>query len=225
MIRLHFIVEGQTEKAFVKDVAIPHLNRFDIFADVRCVETSQTPYRRYKGGMRNYLKAKIDIQQWMKSDQRKESYFTTMFDLFRLPGNFPNYEMSKEVKDIYQKVTLIEKGLTEDIRHPEDRFIPYIQVYEFETILFSEPERFEYLFPNRKKSIEKLVDIRRRFKNPELIDDDNPPSKRILSLCRDYAKVDDGPVLAEEIGMETIRKNCKHFSEWITKLENLSKKI
>ncbi len=51
MIRLHIIVEGQTEEAFVKRVLRDHLGMFNIVTDVRCVETSRNSRRIYRGGV------------------------------------------------------------------------------------------------------------------------------------------------------------------------------
>ena len=40
-IRLHFIVEGQTEETFVNQVLKPHLGNRYVWADARCVQTSR----------------------------------------------------------------------------------------------------------------------------------------------------------------------------------------
>jgi hypothetical protein len=50
MIRLHFVVEGQTEEAFVNSVLADHLGCANVFADVRCVETSRQGARIFRGG-------------------------------------------------------------------------------------------------------------------------------------------------------------------------------
>jgi hypothetical protein len=41
MIRLHMIVEGQTEEGFVRSVLINHLGNFDVSTDVRRAETGR----------------------------------------------------------------------------------------------------------------------------------------------------------------------------------------
>ncbi|VAX40738.1 hypothetical protein MNBD_PLANCTO02-1158 [hydrothermal vent metagenome] len=37
-----------------------------------------------------------------------------------------------------------------------------------------------------------------------------------------YRKIAMGKVIAESIGIQTIRKQCPHFNDWLTTLENLS---
>ena len=40
-IRLNFIVEGQTEEAFVKQILSPYLAGFEVWVQARCVLTSR----------------------------------------------------------------------------------------------------------------------------------------------------------------------------------------
>ena len=56
--------------------------------------------------------------------------------------------------------------------------------------------------------------------NPEELNDGQAtaPSKRILKQYTGYEKVDDGFLLAQEIGIEQMRKSCPHFNDWVTKL-------
>ncbi|MEX8547306.1 MAG: DUF4276 family protein, partial [Mucilaginibacter sp.] len=60
-------------------------------------------------------------------------------------------------------------------------------------------------------------------KNPELINEspETAPSKRIISLCNSYDKIDDGILILKEIGLETMRKECRHFNDWVSQLEKL----
>ena len=91
MIRLHVTAEGQTEQAFVKTVLAPHLTNYGVYADARCVLTSKDNRagKEFRGGLISYQKAKNDIQTWLKEDKSPECRFTTMFDLYALPDDFP----------------------------------------------------------------------------------------------------------------------------------------
>ena len=97
MIRLHVIAEGQTEQAFTNRVLIPHLANYRIFADARCVLTSKDKRaaKEYRGGLLSYQKAKQDIITWLKQDKHTECRFTTMFDLYALPEDFPGFPESR----------------------------------------------------------------------------------------------------------------------------------
>ena len=72
--------------------------------------------------------------------------------------------------------------------------------------------------------VEQLRIIRENFSTPEDINDssDTAPSKRISNLIPDYNKRIDGPLLAEEIGLSTIRAECPRFNSWIMRMESLS---
>jgi len=54
-----------------------------------------------------------------------------------------------------------------------------------------------------------------------MIDDDDPPSKRILHAVQGYQKAEDGPFIAERIGLNVMRSKCPHFDEWLKRLEAL----
>jgi len=45
------------------------------------------------------------------------------------------------------------------------------------------------------------------------------PSKRILRIFPGYRKLLHGPTIAERIGLKTIREQCPHFDDWLTRLE------
>ena len=68
MIRLHVTVEGKTEQEFVKTILAPHLASFKVITDARCVLTSSSARRTYRGGLVRYGVAKQDIGWWMARD-------------------------------------------------------------------------------------------------------------------------------------------------------------
>ena len=222
-IRLNFIVEGQTEEAFVNRVLNLHLANSAIWASARCVMTGHKGGIKYRGGITSYERAKRDITQWIKEDRNKDARFTTMFDLYGLPDDFPGYEDSAKASDPYERVGTLERALEEDIGDP--RFIAYIQLHEFEALLLSDPQKLDLQFYDRTGEIERLVIMVNRFNSPELIDDgiDTSPSKRIIAEIPEYAgmKVSASPIIAERIGLQTLRTKCEHFDKWLDKLESL----
>ena len=137
MIRLHIIAEGQTEKKFVDTVLTDYLSGFDVFCDTRCVLTSKDKRtgKKYSGGLSSYKKAKNDILLWIKQDKKTDCRFSTMFDFYALPGDFPGMDEIESITDPYEKVALLENALVRDIG--DDRFIPYIQLHEFEALILS----------------------------------------------------------------------------------------
>jgi len=224
MSRLHFIVEGQTEETFVRNVLAPHLGQFHVFADARSVETSRRMTRIYRGGLFNYIKAKNDLQCWMRQEHRDDVYFTTMFDLYRLPNTFPDYAIAQQQSNPYQRVNLLERALAADLNY--SNFIPYIQLYEFETLLFADVRQFDWEFLESEAEIDLLCRLAEEVGNPELINDGpaTAPSKRIIQLIPDYEgrKASAGPLIAQKIGIDTLRKRCAHFGQWLQQLEMLA---
>lgn len=224
-VRLHIIAEGQTEEKFVRQILQPHLTVMNVFADARSVQTSKDKKAgyTYRGGLLSYDKARQDILQWIKQDHHPECRFSTMFDLYALPQDFPGTQEAQRIFDPYEKVTFLESRLAEDIGHPG--FIPYIQLHEFEALLFSYPDRFALEYLEHQKPVQKLKDILQSFhSNPELIDEgpNTAPSKRILANIPEYSKVGSGVIIAELIGLYTIRTMCRHFHDWLCRLEALA---
>ena len=109
MIRLHITTEGQTEQRFGDSVLRPHLAELNIFSDARCVLTSKDrkATKEYRGGLVTYEKAKKDIQAWLKEDKSDECRFTTMFDLYALPNDFPGYADAMKKTDKYERVRFL----------------------------------------------------------------------------------------------------------------------
>lgn len=222
MIRLHITTEGQTELQFTKIVLAPHLCGVNIFSDGRSVLTSKDNRlsKEYRGGLISYIKAKQDILNWLKEDNHPECRFTTMFDLYALPKDFPGYAEAARITDKYRRVSSLEKKMAQDIN--DTRFIPYIQLHEFEALILADPQQLDWEYLEHDQAIDKLISMV-GDKNPELINDgpETAPSKRILKEIPEYDKATAGPAVAEKIGIRTIRAKCPHFHEWLSILEQL----
>ncbi len=224
-VRLHITAEGQTEEKFVRRILQPQLAPMNIFVDARSVLTSRDKKagKSYRGGLLSYEKAKKDIMDWIKQDNNPECRFSTMFDLYALPDDFPGAQEAKNIQDPYAKVDFLEKRLAEDIDH--QGFIPYIQQFEFEALLFADLDKFALEYLEYDKAIEQLKHTLQSFKdNPELINDgpNTAPSKRILAEIPEYSKVGSGVIITGMIGLDRIRSKCRHFNDWICRLEGLA---
>lgn len=190
-LRLHITAEGQTEERFVKEVLAPHLGEHGVWADARCVLTSKEKRAgvEYRGGFRRstpYRTVKADICAWMKEDQGSDAFFTTMFDLYALPNDFPGYAQASRESDPYDRVSHLENALQEDITNElnDRRFVPYVQLHEFEALVLADPQKLDCEFLEHGKPIRRLVEMLSEVGgNPELIDDgeETAPSKRIVS--------------------------------------------
>lgn len=225
MIRLNIIAEGQTEETFVNQVLREPLSAIEIFVSVRCVETSRDKKRRqiYRGGLLEYDKARKDLLRWMKEDQKPDAWFTTMFDLYKLPKEFPDFETAMKQVNPMNRVVALETAFSKDISH--QRFLPYIQLHEFEALLLADPSKFDWEFLEHEEAIKRLIALSASYKSPELIDDgvDTAPSKRIIKEIPEYQglKASVGPLVASKIGLSVLRDKCPHFDSWLKSIESL----
>ncbi len=225
MVRVNLTAEGKTEQVFAVDVLKPHLAERGVYiVKPRLAAHAKKKGRVHRGGLDNYLPARNDIVRWLKQDQAPDVYFTTMFDLYALPNDFPGYDVAKEKNDPYDRVAALEMALREDIDDP--RFIPYIQLHEFEALLLSDPSEFAYLYKDYDKKIKNLESLCEDYDTPEKINHRQhlAPSKRIGKEIPEYvdAKATAGPIIAARIGLAKIREKCPHFNEWLTRLERLA---
>lgn len=219
MIRLNITAEGFSEERFVSDMLRPHLLNFNIYVEVRKVLTNRK--LRKRGGIVGYQKFKNDVTQWFK--ECPDVYHTTLIDLYGLSADFPGHNTTKHLEP-YTRVLQMEHFMTEDLAFR--KFIPYIQLHEFETLMYSDTfvmEDWLSLYNNLPKNCFTKIRNSVTDNNPELINEspETSPSKRILKLCNSYDKVDDGILILKEIGLNKLRSECKHFNDWLTILEGL----
>ena len=133
MIRLGIIGEGVSEERFAREILWPHLGSYKIYAYSRQIVTSRrVSLPDTKGGIHSYDQVKKDVLKSLREDET--NMITTMLDLYALPPTFPAFEKASTLSDPYARVGLLEKSFAEDINN--DRFIPYIQLHEFEAAIF-----------------------------------------------------------------------------------------
>ena len=226
MIRLNFIVEGQTEEAFSNRVLVPHLSGMEVFPTIQLIRKKNSNSRKFKGGWLKYQSVKSHIVKWSKEDSSSNVWFTTMLDLYAIPEDFPGILDAKSIKNPIEKVKFLEKKFYDDIyKEGVSRFIPYLQLHEFEALLFSDPRQMEWEFLEHENQILNLINLSGKFSSPEEINSDpkTAPSKRIISEIPQYEgrKASAAPIIAEKIGLKEIRSRCLHFDSWLCSLEVL----
>ena len=216
MNRVRILVEGQTEETFVNEILSPHLNHMGVYPHAFLF--------RKKGGSFAYQRARKEILNSLKEDSTR--ICTTMVDFYGMPKDWPGRMESQSSQNYQDKAQRIEQALSENIvaqmgdSWNPARFIPYVQMHEFEALLFSD---ISVLAADNLRISMQLACILGSFSCPEEINDnyDTCPSRRIKQLIKDYDKRLDGILVAREIGLTTMRRECPHFNEWITKLENI----
>lgn len=224
---IHVLCEGQTEQGFVKEVLGPYLMTKGI-AGVKGILITTNKKKNARGGMMTYSHAATDLNllQHTKKDGEYEYHiFTTMFDLYALPDDFPGYSETRDIGNPYIRVESLEKCFAEDIK--DTRFIPYIQLHEFESLLFCGIDYLIGYYPDCAKRCEQLMKDLEEVGNPELINNspETAPSKRIIKAIEgdkrvryNYNKPATGKAVTKDIGIDELRNKCKHFNDWIEKL-------
>jgi hypothetical protein len=217
---LNILVEGPTEKDFVSNLVYPYFFANGI-SNIRIITIETRP--GYKGGdVRYEARYKSNILKILRGQE--ELLVTSLIDYYRLRTDFPKYNESRVLPTPQQRVSLIEQGCREDIM--DKRFIPYIQLHEFETLLFSNTKGFEELFPDLPRANKReLIETVRNFQNPELINDrpEFAPSVRLTKLIPEYQKPLYGNMIALVNGFDSIMDKCPRFKNWIETLINRMK--
>ncbi|NOS75574.1 MAG: DUF4276 family protein [Methyloglobulus sp.] len=223
MIRVIVVCEGQTEETFIRDVIAPLLAHQHIYLTARLVPTT----KGHKGGALSYFRVKRFILNCLKEET--ETVVTTFFDLYALDNEFPRFVESQTIVDVYQKVAYLESEFKQDIAQENhlfsERFIPYIQPYEFEGLLFTDIQKLIEFETDWRRSLAALQTVRNSFPTPEHINDgyDTKPSKQLenhLTKIK-YRKTLHGPLAIQSIGINNLCEQCKHFSEWYQQLNQL----
>ena len=224
-VDVYIVVEGPTEQTFVRDVLGPQMGHRGIHLHPALIGKPG-----HKGGDVRFVRAKNDIGNFLS--QRSDTYITTMFDYFRIDSKWPGKARVRRQIQHGATLTAIQKAKTletatrnEIVKSfpgygSENRFIPYIEMHEFEALLFSDAG---ILAEKTGIDVAQIRIIIEGFDNPEEINDDpvKAPSKRLGILKSGYRKVAMGKTVSEAIGIRAIRRQCPHFDSWLTKLEHL----
>lgn len=221
MIEVIIVGEGPTEETFIRDVLAPSLADRRIFVQPRLIPTS----RHARGGALNRDRVLRYLRNTLR--ERQDVYVATFFDLYALHRDFPGCAEAERVADSLERATKIEIRLAEAVVNEAgcraDRFLPHIQPYEFEALLFSDIDRLVEIEPAWRAAAEPLWAIRAGVDSPEYINDgpQTHPAARLKMLKPGFEKVLHGPVAAARIGLDRIRAECKHFGNWLARMERL----
>ncbi|MCB9336585.1 MAG: DUF4276 family protein [Lewinellaceae bacterium] len=231
MASVHIITEGPTEKNFVDDVLKPYLAAKGVYVDAHSVTTRRDRRKNkvFRGGLDKVDHLLKDIRLWLlESANQPDCYVTTMVDLYAFPyEQKPAWvEGFNAQGDGLGKATFLEEKLREEFP-AHHRFIPYIQLHEYEALLLTDTsiinEAFKGLHPpNRLAQLNNDIgDL-----EPEEVNQGqhSAPSKRIIKYYPEYedSKSTWGPIIAVEIGIDKMRERNPHFDAWVTSLEALS---
>jgi len=199
MTRLAISVEGATEREFVSRVLAPHLLQCG-WVDVKPVDI---------GGNVSLDKIARALPPLLGSF----AHVTTLYDFygFRRRGG--------------RGVEALEAAIAASV--PADRrrrLTPYVQLHEFEALLFASPAQANERMGGKPAHLVALQDALDECGLPEAINDrlETSPSHRLQAQYPHYDKKLHGPDIVELIGLAAIRQACLRFNGWVTQLEHLA---
>ena len=223
MVEVIVIAEGQTEEKFIKQLVAPALRHLQVYVKPLMLNTSKNA----KGGAISFDRLKFNARNTLRQNQNL--VLSTFLDLYALDTDFPAFEEAKQKSTVYDRVQHLEAELKQAVVtyvecRPE-RFLPHIQPYEFEGLLFSDVEVLSTVEPTWNISLKNLKKVRNSVESPEEINDgyDTKPSKRLEDiLSPKYQKTTHGPRAAERITLGVIEQECSHFKSWMDALRGLA---
>lgn len=211
MIRICIICEGLTEVEFVNRCLEPYLRSCGVSAYGTVLSAKSG---RHRGGRVTVdrLASKISLH-YSEADR-----VTTLVDFYGFQDRAGRTRAQLETDIAKAAARAITTGY--DPRY----VLPYVQMHEFEGLLFTNPADFEWAEDGWSDDVkDALIAVARAFPTPEDINNspETAPSKRILNIFPDgtYSKPEHGPLIAEATGIAAIRAKCPAFSEWVGKLQ------
>lgn len=219
MRRVLISVEGQIEEIFVRDVLAPHLAGAGVALQQVILKTKRpagAPAER--GGLSTWPKVERELRLLLGDTNAVA--VTTMYDLYGLPIDTPGWPAAHGSGDPRQRAVQIESAIEEAVG--DRRLRAYIQVHEFEALVFAAPSQVAIRAGSESLGAE-VAAIARSLGGPELVDDgpQTAPSKRLAALWPGYTKTLDGPAIVKASGLAAIRSQCPHLDAWISSLEDL----
>ena len=143
---------------------------------------------------------------------------TTLVDYYGFKNNHDNVNcLENKILENFNKKNKNKKIL-----------IPYIQMHEFEALLFSDISVIAKQKNANSEQIDELEEIIKEYNDkPEDINNskDTAPSKRLEKIFKDYKKIIDSKTVSREIGIHNIREKCERFNKWLNEIENKVKEM
>lgn len=216
MKRVVIICEGETEREFCKTLLATYFAKRNIHIQAPLIKRSM-------GGIVRWGILKKEIENYLRE---KDVLVTMLIDYYGLYSkyNFPGWDDSLNIMAKNDRMDFLEDSMQKDIKEAvQHRFIPYLQLHEFEGLLFNDINIFYEQVP--KEELVGIPELKQTFKdypdNPEMINNDKEtsPSHRLQRIISGYNKILYGHYFAEAIGLDKIRNKSPRFDEWINTIE------
>ena len=177
MTRLCIIVEGATEYEFVKEVLADYLWKKQVQAVPTIIKSPRSRQDNASPTDTTHKGGNVTVERIVRHAENVLNSFdwvTTLVDFY----GFKN----RPTNDCDELEMIILQSLQARAGHTCRHFIPYVQLHEFEGLLFSDVTALCRMIPDctdRQRQL--LMDVCRDYANPEQINDgpQTAPSKRL----------------------------------------------
>lgn len=225
-MRLFVYVEGLCEELFVNRQLRPHLSHFG-WRSVRAIGAATSlDLQGQRGGLTNWAAVEADLKELFSSQNAADVRFTTLWDYYRTPHTFPGFSAAANAQPGPNRATIVEAALKQHFAEP--RFVPYIQMHEFEALVLAALDSLKPLYPMHAPALEILKAQCEHVGDCESINDgvDTHPAQRIDNAIPGFVerKAQDGPIALRDTGLDRIRQSCPRFDQWLHKLERLAER-
>ena len=216
MKRLVIVCEGQAEREFCQDILQPFFSK-------KGVEVFAPTIKHSNGG----IVAWDTLKKQLVTHLHEQNVVVTMLiDFYRIKDSFhyPGWMEAKRISDSKRKMDYIFSKMSDDMGEEyKGAFVPYIQLHEFECLLFSDIKGFQYWFANTECDYSQIQKAISSFANPEDINNgaNTAPSVRLIGAIPGYDKALYASVVAGIIGLDTIRAKCPLFNDWLDRIDAL----
>jgi len=176
-----------------------------------------------RGGLTNWKAVEQDLRDLFAQFKGPTYRFTTLWDYYGTPDNFPAYAKARAAPVGSDRAAIVELELANHFN--ESRFLPYVQMYEFEALVLAALDGLKELYPKQAVAIASFKTQCEATGNFETINDGatTHPAKRIDTVIPGFwnTKEDDGPIALRSVGLDAPRRWCPRFDQWVAKLEKI----
>ncbi len=224
MLDVLVLCEGHTEREFCKSVVAPYIASRGVAVQGTLAGRPQ----QKRGGVKNWSAYRKELIRLAR--QRTGRHVSLLIYYFRMPHSWPGRDDASK-QPLSSRGRYVEEALIDDLPELGGLFHPCVQLHEFESLLFVDPETTARVIQSvtgmtvsSQKITRELEEIKSSFAGQvEIIDDspENAPSMRIIQLVSNYDKVACGVLTVQEVGLSTLRSKCPWLDRWLHRLENL----
>ena len=216
MVYIYAIVEGKTEQEFINQVLAPYLQIKNIY-----LTPIQITKKGQKGGDVKFSRVINDVKSYI--GQSHITAITTFVDYYGLK-EWPGLSEINHSMGHTQIARLLNDRAKAEVLalypNSQVKFIPYMAMYEFEALLFSDVNILALNLGVDENEVSKIVQT---CTEPEQINNsrETAPSKRLnqLNIDGQFRKTTQGIAIAKAIGIDHIRQHCPLFNQWVDELE------